>query len=42
VNDTAQSEQFTVILTAPVLAESHIRDKVRLNVVVGSDSWTKL
>ena len=34
VNDTAQTEQFAVILAAPVLAESHIRDKVRLYEVV--------
>ena len=34
VNDTAQTEQLAVILAAPVLAESHIRDKVRLNEVV--------
>ena len=34
VNDTAQAEQFSVILSAPVLAECHIRDEVRLNVVI--------
>lgn len=34
MNDTAQAEQFAVILTAPVLAECHIRDEVRLNVVI--------
>ena len=34
VNDTAQAEQFAMILVAPVLAESHIRDEVRLDEVV--------
>ena len=34
VNDTAQTEQFAVILAAPVFAECHIRDKVRLDEVV--------
>ena len=34
MNDTAQAEQFSVILSAPVLAECHIRDEVRFNVVV--------
>ena len=34
VNDTAQAEQLSVILAAPVLAESHIRNKVRFDEVV--------
>ena len=34
MNNTAQAEYLTVILTAPVLAESHIRDEHRLNVAV--------
>ena len=34
MNDTAQAKQFAVILTAPVFAERHVRDKVRLDEVV--------
>lgn len=29
VNDTAQTQDKSVIFSAPILAESHIRDKVR-------------
>lgn len=34
MNDTAQAKQLAVILAAPVLAKSHIRDEVRLDEVV--------
>ena len=34
VNDTAQSKKLTVILTAPVFAECHIREEHRLNMPV--------
>ena len=34
VNDAAQAEQLAMILAAPVLAERHIRDEMRLDEVV--------
>ena len=34
VNYTAQTQDKSVILAAPILAKRHVRDKLRLNVVV--------